>query len=307
MRRYQKWVAALGLIAASPGITLAAGPRSPGQTASNPAVQFASAEMPQKPAAAGQKAPNQNQVLADNIAQALRKAKLAGYDINVACQNGVAVLDGMVGTPQQKAAVYQAVTQVKGVVRVDMTHLTVKQQAGGRQPSGVQQANAMQNAAAPNRKNRPASGVRTAGMFQPGEPVQVPPSDAPAARPAGVVAPPSPPPGIAPRPIAPPPSYMPPAAAMPYPTGAQPSAVYDQPNYPNYAWPGYAQHPNYAAVTYPKQYSASAWPYIGPFYPYPQVPLGWRQAQLEWDDGYWNLNFRPRTDRWWWFMDYRNW
>ncbi len=47
---------------------------------------------------------------------------------------------------------------------------------------------------------------------------------------------------------------------------------YDQPNMPNYAWPSYAAYPNYAAVTYPKQYSASAWPYIGPFYPYPQVP-----------------------------------
>ena len=53
-----------------------------------------------------------------------------------------------------------------------------------------------------------------------------------------------------------------------------------QPNMPNYAWPSYAAYPNYAAVTYPKQYSASAWPYIGPFYPYPQVPLGWRKVSL---------------------------
>ncbi len=44
---------------------------------------------------------------------------------------------------------------------------------------------------------------------------------------------------------------------------------------PGYAWPTYAAHPNYAAVTYPRQYSPTAWPYIGPFYPYPQVPLGW--------------------------------
>ena len=66
---------------------------------------------------------------------------------------------------------------------------------------------------------------------------------------------------------------------------------YDQPNMPNYAWPSYAAAPNYAAVTYPKQYSASAWPYIGPFYPYPQVPLGWRKVALEWDDGLWYLDF----------------
>ena len=69
---------------------------------------------------------------------------------------------------------------------------------------------------------------------------------------------------------------------------------YDQPNLPNYAWPSYAAHPNYAAVTYPKQYSASAWPYIGPFYPYPQVPLGWRKVALEWDDGLWYLDFTSK-------------
>lgn len=66
---------------------------------------------------------------------------------------------------------------------------------------------------------------------------------------------------------------------------------YDQPSMPNYAWPSYAAYPNYAALTYPKQYSATAWPYIGPFYPYPQVPLGWRKVTLEWHDGWWFLDF----------------
>ena len=69
---------------------------------------------------------------------------------------------------------------------------------------------------------------------------------------------------------------------------------YDQPNMPSYAWPSYAAYPNYSAVTYPKQYSASAWPYIGPFYPYPQVPLGWRKVALEWDDGLWYLDFTSK-------------
>lgn len=68
-------------------------------------------------------------------------------------------------------------------------------------------------------------------------------------------------------------------------------ARYDQPNMPQYAWPSYAAYPNYAAVTYPKQYSPTCWPYIGPFYPYPQVPLGWRKVTLEWDDGWWMLDF----------------
>ena len=69
---------------------------------------------------------------------------------------------------------------------------------------------------------------------------------------------------------------------------------YDQPYMPSYAWPSYAAYPNYAAVTYPKQYSPSAWPYIGPFYPYPQVPLGWRKVTLEWDDGLWYLDFQSK-------------
>ncbi|QEG21662.1 BON domain-containing protein [Mariniblastus fucicola] len=76
-------------------------------------------------------------------------------------------------------------------------------------------------------------------------------------------------------------------AGMGVPSGA--------PNLPGYAWPGYAAHPNFGAVSYPKQYSASAWPYIGPFYPYPQVPLGWRKVSLEWDDGFWQLDFADKS------------
>ena len=91
------------------------------------------------------------------------------------------------------------------------------------------------------------------------------------------------------------PGAVPPGAPVPAyvnatGAGAAP-AVYDQPHLPNYAWPSYAPYPNYAALTYPKQYSPTAWPYIGPFYPYPQVPLGWRKVTLEWDDGWWFLNF----------------
>lgn len=68
----------------------------------------------------------------------------------------------------------------------------------------------------------------------------------------------------------------------------------DAANLPGYSWPTYAAHPNYAGVSYPGQYSPAAWPYIGPFYPYPQVPLGWRKVSLEWDDGWWWLDFHSR-------------
>jgi len=83
-----------------------------------------------------------------------------------------------------------------------------------------------------------------------------------------------------------------PPAAMGYVPGGQSGAVnYDNAQMPGYAWPSYASYPNYAALTYPQQYSPTAWPYIGPFYPYPQVPLGWRKVCLEWDDGWWFLDF----------------
>lgn len=87
---------------------------------------------------------------------------------------------------------------------------------------------------------------------------------------------------------APQPMYMPGSGV-----GVAP-ARYDHPQMPGYAWPSYAACPNYAAVTYPKQYSPTAWPYIGPFYPYPQVPLGWRKVTMEWDDGWWFLDFKDR-------------
>jgi hypothetical protein len=83
--------------------------------------------------------------------------------------------------------------------------------------------------------------------------------------------------------------------------GTAPAPVrYDQPAMPNYAWPSYAAYPNYAALTYPKQYSPTAWPYIGPFYPYPQVPLGWRKVTLQWSDGWWFLDFKDEPKCCWW-------
>ncbi len=53
--------------------------------------------------------------------------------------------------------------------------------------------------------------------------------------------------------------------SVPSVSGGVAPARYDQPYMPNYAWPSYAAYPNYAAVTYPRQYSPTAWPYIGPF------------------------------------------
>ncbi len=94
------------------------------------------------------------------------------------------------------------------------------------------------------------------------------------------------------------------ARVAPTPMGAQSYSMpanggaamrYDEPYMPNKAWPSYASYPNTAAVQYPKRHGAGAWPYIGPYYPYPQVPDGWRRVTLEWHDGYWHLDFDDGT------------
>lgn len=78
-----------------------------------------------------------------------------------------------------------------------------------------------------------------------------------------------------------------------------PYAALNPPNMPPYAWPTYAPHNNYSRVAYPTAYPYHAWPYIGPVYPYPKVPLGWRSVKLEWDDGYWWFSRVGHGHDWW--------
>jgi osmotically-inducible protein OsmY len=371
MRRYHSWLAALGLAAATPGLALA-GPLSLFSSGSD-----------SKPAASETDAKAINQRTANDIAKALRAAKLSGYNIEVEYKGGVATLIGEVPTAQQRDMAAHVTEQVPGVRSVS-NQLTCKQEARkpaarqaaavSRQPKApIQQAEFAESRAAggeasnqvmadqiasalrssrfsgqgveiqfqegvamisgsvsdPQRRAFATSIIgRVPGVKRVDNQLEVVAAQPRAARPIQQVqydeqqmqqgGPMGPPPGAYPGqgqggyeaypagmmqggPGGPGP--MPGAMAM---NGTNP-VMYDQPNLPQGAWPAYASYPNFAAVTYPKQYAASAWPYIGPFHPYPQVPLGWRKVQLEWDDGYWQLNFRPRTDRWWWFLDYRNW
>ncbi|MDB5353340.1 MAG: putative periplasmic or secreted lipoprotein [Planctomycetota bacterium] len=91
-----------------------------------------------------------------------------------------------------------------------------------------------------------------------------------------------------------------PAYDGPLPEGAAgmtgPAQAY-QSGQPNYAWPSYAPPGNFSAVGYPTAYPWQAWPNIGPFYPYPEVPLDWRAVTLRWDDGIWWLDFRKHYTR----------
>jgi hypothetical protein len=67
------------------------------------------------------------------------------------------------------------------------------------------------------------------------------------------------------------------------------SSPYDMspPKLPPYSWPTYAPYNNLSRVAYPNNYPYNSFPFIGPFYPFPKVPLGWRSVTLEWQDGHW--------------------
>jgi len=273
-------------------------------------------------------APAGNQEIADRIAANLRKSgRLSDYKIGVTYQDQTAWLTGRVRNQQQMNSALKLVFRTPEVARV-VNNLTTGPGVGA-QPLAAPPATAtrvtnstlrfakvkdtsskvpLASGAGENIPGRrPVRGQRVASSYTP-EPVQ------PAAATVPVVPQqplrPSARRRIATVPV--PVAFVQPGGPMP---AAQPAggpipmytsgaggrvapARYDQPHMPNYAWPGYAAYPNYAAVTYPRQYSPTAWPFIGPFYPYPQVPLGWRKVTLEWDDGWWMLDFKDEPARW---------
>src|SRR5262245_37997770 len=104
MRRYQKWLSA-GLMALTPSLALAGPLNSP-----IPKGTGAPTSTSAKSAS--------NQETANKIAAALRKAKLNGYEIEISVQNGVATLDGMVATKEQRAAAQKAAS-VAGISKVN--------------------------------------------------------------------------------------------------------------------------------------------------------------------------------------------
>ncbi|MFQ5730900.1 MAG: BON domain-containing protein [Planctomycetaceae bacterium] len=354
MPQFGKWVLTLGLMAATP--TLAA--------AANPFAKLL--KRGSKPAAT-----RSNQQVAENVAKALRAARLNRYEMDVEFDQGVCKLIGKIGTAAQKAQATKIVSRIRGVKRVDnqlqvlpatrrptarLNRVTTGDSRGIRQAdysagrnsrSRIQLTKSSQGKPKPptnqQMAERIAKSLQAAGLtgydmeirYQNGvallggsvssaeqraragqivkrvsgvKAVNNTLKVQQARRPAGRRPMPRQP--MLRHPIQRAALYQPaPAAPQAYSQGG-PGArhtVYNTANLPEYAWPAYAHYPNSGQLTYPKQYSASAWPYIGPFYPYPQVPMGWRKATLEWDDGYWALSFRSRTDRWWWFLDPANW
>lgn len=71
------------------------------------------------------------------------------------------------------------------------------------------------------------------------------------------------------------------------------------PPLPPYSWPTYAPYNNVSRVAYPQAYPYNAFPFIGPYYPFPKVPLGWRKVILEWEDGHWFMGRSSTPHDYW--------
>jgi hypothetical protein len=259
-----------------------------------------------------------DQQVANQIAKAIKEnGNLKGYQINVKYREGVARLEGWVRNQQQLEEALAVVRRTPQVSQV-INHLDVRDPSAKVEPVGAPIGDPVREAVRPPARQPVGEPLREVAREPLGEPIRPAAGVQPVlqrARPAesapALVAPEDNAPAVGPQPtLVPQPATLPVASrpvrinrrfgpnnAAPVPEyvpgtggGAAP-AMYDQAAMPNYAWPSYAAYPNYGAVTYPKQYSPTAWPYIGPFYPYPQVPLGWRKVTLEWDDGWWFLDF----------------
>jgi hypothetical protein len=226
---------------------------------------------------------------AQEIAQAMKDSgQLKDYRVGVKYQDGVAWLMGTVTSLEQKEIAEQVARETAGVENV-INKLEVSS-AGASSPRQATRSKPAQDVRQANLQAPPAQrlGARQASANMPVPYARTMQGQVQGASYGGYC-----PPGMG--------GMGGPVGMTPTPMGNVPAAVgqavsYDNPQMPGYAWPSYAAYPNYAALTYPQQYSPTAWPYIGPFYPYPQVPLGWRKVTLEWDDGWWMLDFNDCKD-----------
>ena len=259
---YQKLLST-GLLALTPGIAMAGALDSPQlKLTAGPRPAATAARAANKSRAAA------NQELADKVAKALRSSKFNGYDIEIDVRDGVVILDGFVSLVDQRIAATKAARAVPGVTAVN-NRLRIGDPAFKQRPD--------QSAAEPPRSPAAPGFVRLADyQVENNPPASIQLVASSSAVPAGTVA----------R------GAMGPAAPA---TGVPGQVLYS----PDYAQSPYVQSPNYAAASYPVQSSATAWPYMGPFHPYPQCPLGWRKVTLQWDAGLWTLDFGTSRKHWW--------
>lgn len=231
-----------------------------------------------------------NQKLADTVAAKLKASGvIKGAKIGIEAQGGTVVLSGTVTSQKQHEDILRAVTGVEGVTRIES-----EIQAPIPAPAGVPviPASAKTTPAAkptPAAKQMPAPAAQPSNIIRTGGEAEQGPGFIPPAGPPG-----------GPYPF--PPNGAAQVSQDPIPLNGQPAfAPLDPsgPRLPPNAWPTYAPYNNMSRVAYPAAYPYNAFPYIGPFYPFPKVPLGWRKVVLEWDDGHWYMGrLQSPHDHW---------
>jgi hypothetical protein len=218
-----------------------------------------------------------DQHLADNIASHLKvSGVMKGAKVDLETRKGTVLLKGEATSVDQHMQILRTIKNVKGVTRIESEIQVASEMPAIRRAGG-------QVEGAPLARPMPVAEPNFNDLL----------AQTPTATPPAVGAP------VAPvqHPMA-----APYASSDPVPlNGGMAMAPLDPagPTLPPHAWPTYAPYNNYSRVAYPGSYPYQAFPYIGPFYPFPKVPLGWRKVVLEWDDGYWYLGrLKSPHDNW---------
>jgi len=217
-----------------------------------------------------------NQEIADGIAAQLRQnANLRQYNIDIAVKGNTVELHGTVGDAKQRDQAQKIALSAPGI-----TNIVDKLSVGN-----IQRVSNTQD-----------------------QPAVLPLSPVPSSLPSQIPVPAQPMPLGSPIP---PQAQIQVSPGVPQTVFGEPQSAADvygnmgapnemgTPPLPGYAWPTYAPYNNYSRVAYPEAYPACAWPFIGPFYPFPRVPPGWRSVKLEWQDGHWWFSKTATKYDWW--------
>jgi hypothetical protein len=242
---------------------------NPGGPAPNRQVRAVGTSMPAPPLPAPGMAPNP--YLEQAIARKLRESgQLSKYRINVHAHDGVVDLEGEVADENQREVVLRLMRTVPGIVV--LRDWMQAREEGSAPGSPIAAAMSVVPAQALPQQNPFV-------LPQP-QPLNPPPGQfgpVPPARIDGQLQEPQP---IFQAPLGPNPTIQ-------------------APPMPPYAWPTVAPYNNYSRVAYPNAYPYEQWPFIGPMYPFPRVPLGWRSVSLTWEDGHWWYHRDPTGHDWW--------
>ena len=225
--------------------------------------------------------PASNQYVADAIASALSKnPTLQGYRIDVVYIGGVAELQGQVKNADQREVAKQTAMGIPGVEQVrDRLALASAQERLVQDTIPVLPPSSSIGQTFPPTPSQ-VGGAPSGGDPNGGAPYGGPPMQGPPMMQGGMM------------PQEPTPIFQ----AQP---GAMPNPQYQPPPMPPYAWPAYAPYNNYSRVATPTLHKHGQFPFIGPMYPYPKVPLGWRRVTLEWQDGAWWYGRQSNSHDWW--------